>query len=161
MSQGQGLSYIEPHEIEEAESFVLERLKTASGIPDIKPFKCSGYHMAVMLYIRPEEMRPLGNDKDGNPILAPDGTPACIYIPNTVTANDKWVSCTALVVAQGPESYKGARFKESGPWCRVGDWVVIPRNEGIQISYRGVPMQIIPDDRVLGIVEDPAWISRD
>ena len=47
------------------------------------------------------------------------------------------------------------------PWCKVGDWIVIPRNEGTQVNYRGIPMQFIPDDRVLAIIEDPTHVTRD
>lgn len=160
MSQGQNLSYIESHEVDEAEKYVLERMAIASGITDIKPFHPTGYHMAVLLYTREEDTHE-AKDKDGNLILDPDGNPIVLYLPSSVKANEKWTSCTALVVAQGPECYQGHRFMRSGPWCRVGDWVIIPRNEGTQINYRGLPMQIIPDDRVIGVVEDPSHVTKD
>jgi co-chaperonin GroES (HSP10) len=116
--------------------------------------------MAVKIYVRSKDIHQL-KDKDNHPILDSNGNPTYIELPEQVTAHDKWRNCTALVVSQGIDCYKGPRFEHSGPWCRVGDWVVIPRNEGTQINYRGVPMQIIPDDRVLAIVSDPSYVTRD
>lgn len=147
------LSFIEPQEEEEACKFIEEHL-------GFEPPRPSGYHMAVKLYIRSEDVHQL-KDENGNPILDADGKPKYIAIPDSVTAHDKWRSCTALVVAQGPECYQSPRFMRTGPWCKVGDWVVIPRNEGVQINYRGIPMQLIPDDRVLAVVSDPSYVTRD
>lgn len=147
------MSFIETHEEQEARDFIEKHL----GFP---PPRMAGYHMAVKIYVREEDVHQL-KDEEGNPILGADGKPMYIALPGTVTAHDKWRSCTALVVSMGPEAYKGERFKESGPWCKVGDWVVIPRNEGTQVNYRGIPMQFIPDDRVLAIIEDPTYVTRD
>ncbi len=141
------LSYIEVHEEQEAKDFIKSHL----GFEPIRP---AGYHLLVKLYIRPETY-------EGSSGIA---------ISNSTRANDKWVSCTALVLAIGPDAYKGARFEKSGPWCKVGDWVMIPRNEGIQFNdhgsvekygEQGIAMQLIPDDRIVAVVDDPARISRD
>jgi hypothetical protein len=147
------LSFIEDNEIEEAKSFIDKHL----GFPAPR---VAGYHLAVKIYVRPNEMGII-KDENGNPILGEDGKPKRFYIPEVVTANDKWRSCVGLVLSMGPEAYKGDRYKESGAWCRIGDWIAFPRNEGTQINYRGIPMQIIPDDRVLLIAEDPEHVKRD
>lgn len=118
----------------------------------------SGYQMAVKLYVRPEEFHALKDDS-GNPILGEDGKPKAIILPNTVTQNDQFRKCTALVVALGPDAYKGERYERSGAWCKIGDWIVIPRNEGTQFKYRGLPMQLLPDDRCLAVVEDPTYVE--
>jgi co-chaperonin GroES (HSP10) len=139
-------SFIEDHEEQEAKEFIEKHL----GFPAPR---MAGYHMAVKIYVRPEDIHTFVDENTGET--------KSIYLPHTVTAHDKYRSCTALIVSMGPEAYKHERFKESGPWCKVGDWVVIPRNEGTQVNYRGVPMQFIPDDRVLAIVEDPTHVTRD
>jgi co-chaperonin GroES (HSP10) len=159
ITKKKGLSFINENEVEEAKEFVRKQLAIASGILDIKLPEPSGYHMYVMIYIRPEEMKPLTDEK-GSPLLDENGNQKAIFLPSVVRAEDKYNHCTALVLSQGTEAYQGERFKRSGPWCRVGDWIVFPRNEGTQIIYRGIPMQIIPDDRCLGTVEDPSYITR-
>lgn len=138
-------SFIDATEEVEAKEFI----KTHLGFD---PPRMCGYFMAVKLFIREEDID-IGKDINGKEIK--------IAIPETVRANDKYKSCTALVVAQGPECYKGERFKDSEPWCKVGDWIIIPRHEGPQINYRGVPMHLIPDDKVYGVVEDPSFVTRD
>lgn len=139
-------SFIDDNEEKEAKEFIQKHL-------GFLPPRVAGYYMAVKIYLRPEEITTVVDEVTGEK--------KSIYLPETVTANDKYRSCTALVVAMGNECYKGKRFRNSGPWCKVGDWVAIPRNEGTQLNYRGIPMQFIPDDRILCVVEDPAYITRD
>jgi len=152
-SNSSSISFIENYEEEEAKDFIRKHL-------GFEPPRMTGYHMAVKIYVRPEDMGEL-KDEEGNVILGEDGNPKKIYLPEMVTANDKFRNCTALVVSMGPDCFVGERFKNSGPWCKVGDWIVIPRNEGTQVNYRGIPMQFIPDDRVLAVVEDPTHVTRD
>lgn len=147
------LSFIDPQEEQEAKSIIAKHL-------GFEPPRMAGYHMAVKIYIRAEDVHVM-TDETGEPIIGDDGKAKYIALPDMVTAHDKFRNCTALVVSMGPDCYTGDRFKDSGPWCKVGDWVVIPRNEGTQVNYRGIPMQFIPDDRVLAIVEDPSYVTRD
>jgi hypothetical protein len=148
------LSYIEDYEEDEARKQIEELLGFEA------PRVC-GFHMAVKIYVRPDQI-------EGG-----------IYIPDMVTANDRFRNCTALVIAKGSECYSSGRFTESltkkilrvffskwmppvkKPWCKVGDWIVFPRNEGPQINYRGIPMQIIPDDKCYMIIQDPTHVTRD
>jgi len=140
------ISFIETHEEEDAKEFVRKHL----GFDPPRP---TGYHLAIMIYTRPEEVKKIVNDQ---------GEEVTLYAPDSVRTEDRYRSMTALVVAMGPEAYvHKERFKESGPWCKVGDWVIIPRNEGTQIIYKEVPMQLIPDDRILCVIDDPAVVRRD
>lgn len=123
-----------------------------------EPMIATGYFMAVKLYIRPEQFHVM-KDENGNPIMGEDGKAKAIILPDTVTKNDQFRKCAALVVAMGQEVYKGERYERSGAWCKLGDWIVIPRNEGSQFKYRGVPMQLLPDDRCMAVVEDPTYVE--
>lgn len=144
----QGLSFIEPHEDEEAEDFIQRQFIDMTGQPfDMKP---AGYLVALKIYIRPEELKTITRD---------DGTEATLYLPDIVRAEDKYQSCAALVCAVGPEAYQGEKFRESGPWCKVGDWVMIPRYEATAVSFRGVAMALLPDDRVLAVIKDPTDVE--
>lgn len=146
------LSCIEPHEEQEAKDFVEKNL----GFPAPR---ASGFWMYVKIHYDQKDIHEAKND-DGSPKLDPEGNPIVFYLPETANPHEKYKSCTALVVSQGPDAYKGDRFKESGPWCKVGDWIVIPPNEGFYLVYRKIPMRIIPDDKCLGVVEDPSYVTR-
>ena len=62
------------------------------------------------------------------------------------------------VLAMGPESYKGTRFEKSGPWCKLGDWVVFARYAGSRIQIEGGEVRLLNDDEVLATVKDPTDI---
>lgn len=141
---GMKMSNIEPHEEEEAIRLINEHFVEMTGRPfDMRP---AGYLVAVKIYVRPEELKT---------ITQADGTEVTLYLPDTVRAEDKYSSVSALVCAVGPEAYQGEKFERSGPWCKVGDWVLIPRYESTMVSYRGVAMALLPDDRVMAVVNGP------
>jgi hypothetical protein len=42
----------------------------------------------------------------------------------------------------------------------VGDWVCLPRHSSFVVKYRGVAMAIIPDDKVIAVIEDPTDLTE-
>jgi co-chaperonin GroES (HSP10) len=142
------MSKIEPHEEALAKELIDEEFTAITGRSfDMQP---AGYLVAVKIYVRPEELKTITQE---------DGTEVTLYLPDTVRAEDKYSSVSALVCAVGPEAYQGEKFERSGPWCKVGDWVMFPRYEGNAVSYRGVPMVLLPDDRILAVISDPSEIE--
>lgn len=138
------MSNIEPHEEQLAKDLIDQQFVDITGKPfDMRP---AGYLVAVKIYIRPEELKTITQE---------DGTQVTLYLPDTVRAEDKYSSVSALVCAVGPEAYQGEKFERSGPWCKVGDWVLIPRYESTMVSYRGVAMALLPDDRVMAVIAGP------
>ena len=138
------MSNIEPHEEELAQQFIDEHFVEMTGKPfDMRP---AGYLVAVKIYIRPEELKTIKKE---------DGTEVTLYLHDTVRAEDKYSSVSALVCAVGPEAYQGEKFERSGPWCKVGDWILMPRYESTMVSYRGVAMALLPDDRVMAVITGP------
>ena len=138
------MSNIEPHEEVLAQQFIDEQFIEMTGQPfDMRP---AGYLVAVKIYIRPEELKTIKKE---------DGTEVTLYLPDTVRAEDKYSSVSALVCAVGPEAYQGEKFERSGPWCKVGDWILIPRYESTMVSYRGVAVALLPDDRVMAVITGP------
>lgn len=139
-----GLSHIEPHEEAAVKDLIDQHFIEMTGKPfDMRP---AGYLVAAKIYVRPEELKTVTRE---------DGTTAVIYLPDTVRAEDKYQSVSALVCAVGPDAYKGEKFEHSGPWCKPGDWVLIPRYEATAVSYRGVAMALLPDDRVMAVITGP------
>jgi co-chaperonin GroES (HSP10) len=142
------LSLIEPEEEQTAKDLVDMQFVQMTGKRfDLRP---AGYLVALKIYVRPEELKT---------IIREDGSEATLYLPDVVRAEDKFSSCSALVCAMGPEAYQGEKFKDSGPWCKVGDWVMIPRYEATALSYRGVAMALLPDDRILAVISDPTDVD--
>lgn len=147
------MSHIEPYEEEKAKKLVLDHFEQLTG-KRMMP-RPAGYMVAVKIYVRPEEMKEITRE---------DGSKTTLYLPSVATREDKFSSVSALVVALGPQAYKGKnhlgedRFPE-GPWCKVGDFVAIPRNEGFLFNYRGVTMSLLPDDKIMAIIEDPTDVQ--
>ncbi len=138
------MSNIEPHEEDLAKQYIDEQFMEMTGRSfDMRP---AGYLVAVKIYIRPEELKTIKKE---------DGSEVTLYLPDTVRAEDKFSSVSALVCAVGPEAYQGEKFERSGPWCKVGDWILIPRYESTMVSYRGVAMALLPDDRVMAVITGP------
>lgn len=138
------MSNIEPHEENEAKEFINNEFVSMTGRSfDMRP---AGYLVAVKIYVRSEEIKT---------IVQEDGTEVTLYLPDEVRAEDKYSSVSALVCAVGPEAYRGENFERSGPWCKVGDWILIPRYESTMVSYRGVAMALLPDDRVMAVISGP------
>lgn len=144
--------FVQPGEEAQARALVDKLFTELTGRP--YQAKACGYFLTLKIYIRPEE---LIKGKRA------DGSEYSLYRPDQTAQNDKYQSCTALVVDVGPSAYKGKwpdgsdKFPE-GPWCRVGDWVAVPRYEAHLFMYRGVALGMLPDDRVLQVITDPGDI---
>lgn len=65
-----------------------------------------------------------------------------------------------FVVALGPDCYKDPTRFPSGPWCKVGDFVLVRPNAGSRLVIHGKEFRLINDDSVEGIVQDPRGIRR-
>jgi co-chaperonin GroES (HSP10) len=59
------------------------------------------------------------------------------------------------VLAVGPTAYTQERFETTGPWCKPGDYVLIPRLGGMKLKYKGTPLTLISCDKVLVKLDDP------
>jgi len=59
------------------------------------------------------------------------------------------------VLAMGSECYKDKERYPTGPWCKVGDWVVFARYAGSRINIEGGEVRLLNEDEVLATVEDP------
>ncbi len=78
-----------------------------------------------------------------------------IHLTDTFIDNAKYQSVAGLVVGLGPDAYRDDKKFPLGPWCRVGDWILLPRYEATMLTYRGVAMGLIADDRVQCVITDP------
>lgn len=113
--------------------------KTASQLP--RP--CS-YHMLVAL---PEQEA----KTDGG-----------IYLTDDARAREETASITAYVMALGPDCYVETpqRKYPSGPYCEIGDWIVMRAYSGTRLDIHGKKFRIITDDVPQCIVDDPRGVVR-
>ena len=62
------------------------------------------------------------------------------------------------VLAMGGSCYSDKERYPSGPWCKVGDWVVFARYAGSRIEIEGGEVRLLNEDEVLATVKDPTDI---
>jgi co-chaperonin GroES (HSP10) len=73
---------------------------------------------------------------------------------------EETLTTVLFVVAMGPDCYKDATRFPSGPYCEVGDFVLIRPNAGTRLVIHGKEFRMINDDSVEGTVDDPRGIRR-
>jgi co-chaperonin GroES (HSP10) len=77
----------------------------------------------------------------------------------TINFEEK-LATVLFVVALGPDCYKDPTRFPSGPWCKVGDFIVVRPNSGSRLNIHGKEFRMINDDTVEAIVDDPRGIKR-
>ena len=65
-----------------------------------------------------------------------------------------------LVVKLSKSAYQDERYSLTGPYCKVGDWVMFPRAHGHTYSYKGQTTITLNDDAILKVVNDPRDVTR-
>ena len=82
-------------------------------------------------------------------------------IKSDLTLQHEELLTTVLFVAKmGPDCYKDPARFPTGPWCKVGDFILVRPHAGTRLKIHGSEFRIINDDSVEGVVEDPRGISR-
>lgn len=157
-TKSDSLGWVQRHEVKIAR----KRIKETLGF---EPPPMAGFYMAIAIH---EEK--YARTSDGRKS----------FIVNANADEEKFRNPTGLVVSQGPWCYQGEHFKEPilekicrfffgrwmepsiyRPWCRVGDFVVLPRHEGQMINYRGIPLMMLRDTKIYSPIENPSYITRD
>jgi len=65
-----------------------------------------------------------------------------------------------FVVALGPDCYSDKERYPTGPWCKVGDFILVRPNAGSRLLIHGKEFRIINEDSVEATVLDPRGIKR-
>lgn len=82
-------------------------------------------------------------------------------IKATETIRQEEIMTTVLfVVALGPDCYQDKTKFPTGPWCKVGDFILVRPHAGSRLVIHGKEFRMINDDSVEGTVEDPRGIKR-
>ena len=82
-----------------------------------------------------------------------------IKAESTVKAEEQ-TTVVLFVVKMGESAYKDDSRFPTGPWCKVGDFVLVRPYSGTRVVIHGREFRIINDDTVEAVVEDPRGIRR-
>lgn len=141
------LSFLEEDEKPKAVNMIDDLFVKLCGKPLSPNFRLTRYFVAVRIYVRPEELREVTRE---------DGTKGTLYLPDTVRAEDRYQSCTGMVVAIGPQAFQDKDGKPRGQKYNVGDFLLFPRTDIIRVDFCGVPLGIMTDDRAIAVIPEPA-----
>lgn len=83
-----------------------------------------------------------------------------IIKPDQMRRQEEIATVVALVLDMGPEAYKDKERFSSGPWCKVGDYVLIRAYAGTRFKVYGKEFRLVNDDSIEGVVADPNGYSR-
>jgi len=129
-------------ELKEDSGIDLQNFTPEEEIAKFKGIKPQGWTVLVRLYTKPKK------------------TTNGLYIPDTVHDEQQYKNCTGLVVAKSKAAYQDPRYKETGHWCEVGDWVIFPRHAGYKIQYNGIPVFVLPEDAINVVTDFPEMVLR-
>jgi len=74
--------------------------------------------------------------------------------------HEELLTTVLFVMKMGPDCYRDPSRFPTGPWCKVGDFILVRPHAGTRMKIHGQEFRIINDDSVEGVVEDPRGISR-
>lgn len=83
-----------------------------------------------------------------------------VYLPDERRGAEETASMIGYVLAVGDSAYKDDRKFPTGPWCKVGDFVIVRSYSGTRFKVQGKEFRIINDDTVEAVVADPRGYSR-
>lgn len=87
-----------------------------------------------------------------------DGTG--IVKADMVRSAEEQTSNTLFVLKVGPDAYADKAKFPTGPWCKVGDFVITRAYAGTRIKLFGKEFRLINDDQVDAVIEDPRGVGR-
>ncbi len=64
------------------------------------------------------------------------------------------------VLKMGPLAYQDKEKYPTGPWCKIGEWVIFARYAGSRLPIEGGEVRILNDDEVLGTIQDPESVLQ-
>lgn len=74
---------------------------------------------------------------------------------------EEYSTIVVRVVDMGPDAYNDEKRFPTGPYCKIGDYVLIRAYSGTRFKIHGKELfRVINDDSVEAVVEDPTGYSR-
>ena len=77
------------------------------------------------------------------------------------TRHEEYIlSSMGAVIDMGEQAYADKDRFPTGPWCKVGDFVMFRPNTGTRFKVNGSEYRLMNDDSVQAVVADPRGIVR-
>ena len=77
------------------------------------------------------------------------------------TRHEEYILSTmGAVIDMGEQAYADKDRFPTGPWCKVGDFVMFRPNTGTRFKVNGAEYRLMNDDSVQAVVADPRGIVR-
>jgi co-chaperonin GroES (HSP10) len=70
------------------------------------------------------------------------------------------LSMIGLVLDIGDQAYGDKERFTTGPWCKVGDYIMMRMNSGTRFKVGNQEYRLVNDDSIEAVVEDPSGIQR-
>lgn len=83
-----------------------------------------------------------------------------IIRPDILRDQEKVASIFGYVVSMGDLAYGDPDKFPTGPWCKIGDWVLFRAYSGTRLKIKGQEFRLINDDAIEGTVDDPRTVER-
>lgn len=79
---------------------------------------------------------------------------------DTTKNAEQILSMVGVVLDMGEQAYTDPDRFPTGPWCKLGDFVVFRANTGTRFKVNGQEYRLLNDDSIEATVEDPSGIQR-
>jgi chaperonin GroES len=121
--------------------------------------------MQVKQFEMTEELEEILPIPQGDKILVAcpeieETTEGGIIIANEYRNKESTASIFGYVIEMGEDAYLDQDKFPSGPYCKLGDWVIFRSYTGTRFKVKGQEFRLINDDSVEAIVENPRGIER-
>jgi chaperonin GroES len=83
-----------------------------------------------------------------------------VFLPEERRDSESTASMIGFVLGMGSDAYSDAGKFPTGPWCKVGDFVMFRSYSGTRFKVSGEEFRLINDDTVEAVVDDPRGYSR-
>ncbi len=83
-----------------------------------------------------------------------------IIKPTETVEREHTGSICGFVLAMGADAYQDKKRFPNGPYCKVGEWIIMRAYSGTRFSIHDQELRLISDDGVDATVQDPTGIVK-